>query len=96
MRLHVVHLTLQLIIVAPVVIAVRQRDILSDRAREIKGTRDVRDALAVLILHPKNRLDDVRIAFLIGPDHVLRPIRRGVVMDEDLDAELPALPEDVI
>ena len=96
MRLHIVHLTLQLIIVAPVVIAVRQRDILSDRTREIKGTRDVRDALAVLILHPKNRLDDVRIAFLIGPDHVLRPIRRGVVMDEDLDAELPALPEDVI
>ena len=96
MRLHVVHLALQLIIVAPIVIAIRQRDVLSDRAREIKGPRDVRDTLAVLVLHPENRLDDVRIALLIGPNHVLRPIRRGVIMDEDLDAELPALPEDVI
>ena len=96
MRLHILYLALQLIIVAPVVIAIRQRDVLSDCAREIKGTRDVRDALAVLILHPENRLDDVRIALLIGPDHLLRPVRRGVVMDEDLDAELPALPEDVI
>ena len=96
MRLHILHLPLQLIIVAPVVIAIRQRDVLSDRAWEIKGPRDVRDALAVLVLHPENRFDDVRIAFLIGPNHLLRAIRRSVVMDEDLDAELPALPEDVI
>ena len=96
MRLHILHLPLQLIIVAPVVIAIRQRDILSDRAREIKGPRDVRDALAVLVLHPKNRFDDVWIPLLIGPNHLLRAICRGVIMDEDLDAELPALPKDVI
>ena len=96
MRLHVIHLPLQLIGVAPVIIAVQHGHIFSAGSRNVEEPRDVHLPLTVLVLCPENGPDDVRIAAVVVPDHRLSAVGGGIVMDQDLQPEIPLLRKDAV
>ncbi len=96
MGLHVVHLPLQLAGIAPVVIAVQHRHIFARCPGDVKQSRNIHLPLTVLVLGPENGTDDVRVAAVVRLNHFLRTVNGGIIVNQNLQPEIPLLSKDTV
>ena len=96
MRFHIGNLLLELLRIRPVVIPFADGDVFALCPQEIKGIVRGADAFLILVLRLQDAAGDIRILFFVLPDNLLGPIRRGIVVDQNLHGEIRLLTVDAL